>query len=409
MKSRSIVVTGIGVVTPIGTGRKVFWTNLLAGRCGIGPVRSFDTSAYKVHLGAEVRDFQPELYISNLDVAHLGRASQFAIAAARLALQDAKLELASLDRKRAGVSMGTTSGEPREVERFDDSFVARKLGQIGPEFLARYPSHVIAAHMAREFQLAGVNTMIPTACAAGNYAIAHAFDTLRAGRCDLMLAGGADAFSRITFTGFAQLGAIAPEICQPFDRCRKGMVPGEGAGVLVLESLDHAKGRGARIYAEVTGYGLSCDAHHMTAAHPNGDGAVRAMTQALEQSAVKPEEISYISAHGTGTPTNDRLETLAVKRVFKQAAYSIPISSIKSMLGHTMGAASAIEAAVCALAIHYNRIPATINFQQPDPDCDLDYVPNSARDHNVQIAMNNAYAFGGNNASVILKRCEVAN
>src|SRR5215813_11057458 len=224
-----------------------------------------------------------------------------------------------------------------------------------------------------------------------------------------MLAGGADAFSRITFTGFAQLGAIAPEICQPFDRYRKGMIPGEGAGVLVLESLDHAKQRGAKIYAEVTGYGLSCDAHHMTAAHPIGDGAVRAMTQALEQSDVKPEEISYISAHGTGTPTNDRLETLAVKRVFKQAAYSVPISSIKSMLGHTMGAASAIEAAVCALAIHYNRIPATINFQQPDPDCDLDYVPNSARDHNVQIAMNNAYAFGGNNASVILKRCEVAN
>jgi len=251
--------------------------------------------------------------------------------------------------------------------------------------------------------------MIPTACAAGNYALAHAFDTLRAGRTDLMLAGGADAFSRITFTGFAQLGAIAPEICQPFDRCRKGMIPGEGAGVLVLESLDHAKRRGARIYGEVIGYGLSCDAHHMTAAHPNGEGAVRAMTQALEQSGIKPEDISYISAHGTGTPTNDRLETLAVKSVFKQAAYSIPISSIKSMLGHTMGAASAIEAAVCALAIHHNRIPPTINWETPDPDCDLDYVPNSARAHEVRIAMNNAYAFGGNNASLILKRCEVAN
>jgi len=409
MNRRRIVVTGIGVITPIGTGRELFWTNLLAGSCGIGPVRSFDTSAYKVHLGAEVHDFQPELHVSNLDVAHLGRASQFAIAAARLALQDANVELASLDRKRVGVSMGTTSGEPREVERFDDLFVARKLGQIGPEFLAKYPSHLIAAHIAREFQLSGVNTMIPTACAAGNYALAHAFDTLRAGRADLMLAGGADAFSRITFTGFAQLGAIAPEICQPFDRCRKGMIPGEGAGVLVLESLDHAKRRGARIYAEVIGYGLSCDAHHMTAAHPNGEGAVRAMTQALEQSGIKPEDISYISAHGTGTPTNDRLETLAVKCVFKHAAYSIPISSIKSMLGHTMGAASAIEAAVCALAIHHNHIPPTINWQNPDPDCDLDYVPNSARAHEVRIAMNNAYAFGGNNASLILKRCEVAN
>lgn len=409
MKQRRIVVTGIGVVTPIGTGREHFWTNLLNGRSGIGPVQSFDTSAYSVHRGAEIQDFRPENYLSNLDAAHLGRASQFAIAAARSALADANMEIASLDLKRAGVSMGTTSGEPREVERFDDLFINKQLNRVGPEFLKLYPSHVIAAHIARELQFAGVNMMIPTACAAGNYAIAHAFDVLRAGRADLMLAGGSDSFSRITYTGFAQLGAIAPETCQPFDRYRKGMIPGEGAGVLVLEPLTSAVRRGARVYAEIGGYGLSCDAHHMTAAHPNGDGAVRAMTQALEESGTRPEEVSYISAHGTGTATNDRLETLSVKRLFKDAAYRIPMSSIKSMLGHTMGAASAIEAAVCALAVFHDRIPPTINLKEPDPDCDLDYVPNYAREHAVEVAMNNAYAFGGNNASLIIRKCESSN
>jgi 3-oxoacyl-[acyl-carrier-protein] synthase II len=220
-----------------------------------------------------------------------------------------------------------------------------------------------------------------------------------------MLAGGSDSFSRITYTGFAQLGAIAPEVCQPFDRHRKGMIPGEGAGVLVLEPLASAMRRGARIYAEVSGYGLSCDAHHMTAAHPNGDGAVGAMQQALAQSSITPEDINYISAHGTGTATNDRLETLAVKRLFGDSAYRVPMSSIKSMLGHTMGAASAIEAAVCALVVYHDRIPPTINLREPDPECDLDYVPNCAREHTVQVAMNNAYAFGGNNASLILRKC----
>jgi len=409
MKQRRIVVTGIGVVTPIGTGRELFWNNLLEGRSGIGPVQSFDTSAYSVHRGAEVQDFRAENYLTNLDAAHLGRASQFAIAAARLALADANVEIASLDLKRAGVSMGTTSGEPREVERFDDLFIGKQLDRVGPEFLALYPSHVIAAHMARELQFAGVNMMIPTACAAGNYAIAHAFDMLRARRADLMLAGGSDSFSRITYTGFAQLGAIAPETCQPFDRYRKGMIPGEGAGVLVLESLGSALRRGARVYGEIGGYGLSCDAHHMTAAHPNGEGAVRAMKQALDQTGIGPEDVSYISAHGTGTLTNDRLETLAVKRLFRDAAYRIPMSSIKSMLGHTMGAASAIEAAVCALAVFHDRIPPTINLKEPDPECDLDYVPNSAREHTVQVAMNNAYAFGGNNASLVIRKFESSN
>ena len=283
--------------------------------------------------------------------------------------------------------------------------MAGELDQVGPEFVGLYPCHMIAAHVARELGFAGVNTMIPTACAAGNYAVAHALDVLRAGRADLMLAGGADAFSRITYTGFFRLGAIAGDLCRPFDRNRKGMIPGEGAAVLVLEPLERALERGARIYAEVAGYGLSCDAHHMTAAHPEGDGAARAMERALADAGVAPDEVSYISAHGTGTPTNDRLETIAVKRVFGAGGVP-PMSSVKSMLGHTMGAASAIESAVCALAIATGRVPPTMNYEEPDPECDLDVVPNAARELPVEIAMNNAYAFGGNNASVIFRKCE---
>jgi 3-oxoacyl-[acyl-carrier-protein] synthase II len=404
---RRIAVTGLGVVTPIGTGREAFWNNLLTGQCGVRPVESFDTAGFNVHCGAEIKQFHPETYVLKLDPSRVGRASLFAIAAARLALQDAEMDLMSVDRDRAGVSIGTTTGEPLEIERFDDHYVVGDLDKIGCEFIARYPCHVIPAHVASELGLRGMNTMIPTACAAGNYAIAHAVDTLRSGRADVMLAGGSDSFSRITYTGFARLGAIAPEICQPFDRNRKGMIPGEGSAVLVLEPLSRAIERGARVYAEVAGYGLSCDAYHMTAADPEGNGPARAMQKALSESELKPEQISYISAHGTGTLTNDRLETIAIKRVFRNAAYGIPVSSIKSMLGHTMGAASAIEAAACALSVFYDCVPPTINLDESDPECDLDYVPNHARDQKVDVAMNNAYAFGGNNASVIFKKCGV--
>jgi 3-oxoacyl-[acyl-carrier-protein] synthase II len=404
---RSIVITGLGLVTSIGIGREAFWHSLLMGRSGIGLVQAFDTSAYRGGmLGAEVKAFRAADYLVRLDPAGMGRASQVATAAARLAIADAQLDVSAVDPERAGVSMGTTSGEPHEIERFDDHVVAATLDRIGPEFITSYPCHVIPARVAAEVGFAGINMTIPTACAAGNYAIAYAYDVLRAGRADVMLAGGADAFSRITYTGFARLGAIAPDICRPFDRNRKGMIPGEGAAVLVLEPLARARARGARIYAEVAGYGLSCDAHHITAAHPEGHGAVRAMEKALAHCSLQPNQVSYISAHGTGTPTNDQRETVAVKRVFKEAAYRIPISSIKSMLGHTMGAASAIEAAACALAISDDRIPPTMHLEEPDPECDLDYVPNAARAHTVHVAMNNAYAFGGNNSSVILKKCE---
>jgi|SRR5882724_3839971 3-oxoacyl-[acyl-carrier-protein] synthase II len=396
-----VVVTGIGMATSIGTGRQEFWSSLLAGRCGFGLVKSFDTSRYSVHVGAEIQNFRPEDYVHKLDPHSIGRSSQLAIAAARLAITDGALDLTRVDVERAGVCAGTTSGEPHFIERFDDHYVQGELKKVGREFITHYPCHVVPCHVAMELGFSGETMMIPTACAAGNYAIAHASDLLRAGKAGIMLAGGADSFSRITYTGFARLGAIAPEICQPFDRNRKGMVPGEGAAMLLLELKDHAIARGARIYCEVAGYGLSCDAHHMTAAHPQGEGAARAIKMAFEQSGLSPEDVDYISAHGTGTATNDRLETIAVKKTFGKQAYKVPISSIKSMLGHTMGAASAIEATVCALAITEGQIPPTVNWKEQDPECDLDYVPNVARRQQVRIAMNNAYAFGGNNSSLL--------
>jgi 3-oxoacyl-[acyl-carrier-protein] synthase II len=397
---RRVVITGLGLVTPIGAGRELFWKNLTAGANGIGPVESFDTSAFPVHIGAEVKDFDPSGHEA------LGRGSQLAVAAARMALDDSGIDVSARDRSRIGVSMGTTSGEPGMVERYNDARKVDGVHSVPADILPKYPCNVVPSNIAIEFDLQGPCLMIPTACAAGNYAIGYGFDMIRSGRTDLMLAGGADPFSRITYMGFARLGAIAPERCQPFDKNRKGMVPGEGAAVLVLEPLDDALARGATIYAEVLGYGVSCDSHHMTAAHPQGDGAIRAMAMALKESGRRTDEVDYISAHGTGTPTNDRVEAIAVRTLFGDKASRVPMSSIKSMIGHTMGAASAIEAVACSLAIHTGVIPPTMNFEEPDEGSELDYVPNQARRTDPRIVLNNAYAFGGNNASLCLARYE---
>ena len=398
--SERVVVTGIAAVTSLGSDLEDLWSALLEGRSGIQRVVSFDASDYSSQLGGEVHDFCPEDENTRLDLRKLGRASQFAVVAARSALNDAGIALDVLP-KSSGVSMGTTSGEPREIEVFNDAYLAGQLADIGGELAVRYPCHSIPGAVAAELGLRGPNTMIPAACAAGNYAAAHALECIRSGQTQLMLAGGSDSFSRITFTGFARLGAIAPEKCQPFDRNRSGMVPGEGAAVLVLEAESHARRRGARVYAEIAGYGLTCDAHHMTG--PDGNGATRAMFKALADARLEPGEIDYVSAHGTGTPANDSTETAALHRVFGDYTHRLPVSSIKSMLGHTMGAASAIEAAICALTIQRGWVPPTINFEERDPECDIDCVPNEARQVEVKVAMNNAYAFGGNNASLILR------
>jgi len=403
---RRVAVTGLGVVTSIGSGWRGFWDALLAGRSGISPVTSFDTAAYPVHIGAEVKDFEPGTHLRRRTPDSMGRASQMAIAASRMALEDSRVSLDGYDPRRVAVSFGTTSGEPLFVEQYNDVRQARGLDAIPGDIGPKYPCHVVAANVASELDVGGPCLMIPTACAAGNYAIGYGFDMIRTGRVDLVVTGGADAFSRITYTGFARLSAIAKERCQPFDRNRQGMVPGEGAAVLILEPLDAARERGATVYAEVLGYGLSCDAHHMTAAHPEGDGAVRAMRMALRDSGVEPEQVDYISAHGTGTPTNDRVESIAVGALFGDRAARLPMSSIKSMLGHTMGAASAIESVACSLALHTGIVPPTINYEEPDPDCIVDCVPNEARETHPRVVLNNAYAFGGNNASLCLGASE---
>jgi 3-oxoacyl-[acyl-carrier-protein] synthase II len=399
-----VVVTGLGAVTSIGIGAEAFWRSLLEARSGISPIVSFDSAAFRVRNGGEVKDFRAEEHLPRGIALPRGRAGRMAIAAAAQALKDADLAGAgATNLERCGVAFGTTSGEPKEVERFDDAFVAQRWAEIDGGLVEIYPSHSIATGVAAAFGFAGPTTMIPAACAAGNYAVGYALDALRWGRADVMLAGGADAFSRITFTGFVRLGAVSPDVPRPFDRDRLGMIPGEGAGVLVLETLDAARLRGARIYAEVAGYGIACDAHHMTAAHPEGDGLARSIGAALDDARLNPDDVDYVSAHGTGTKTNDRLETLALERAFGARAHRLPTSSIKSMLGHTMGAASALESVACALAVTRGVVPPTANFREPDPECPLDCVPNVAREMPVRVALNNASAFGGNNASVVFR------
>lgn len=399
---KRIVITGIGIIAPIGIGKTEFWRNLLAGKSGVGRVQSFETSAYSVHLGAEIKGFDPARYIQSVDTDELGRSSQLAIAATRLALEDAGLNSDDMPKARVGVALGTTMGESQVLEKINDQWVESGADAIQPALMPRYPSNVIPSNVAIEFGFKGANIMIPTACAAGNYAIGYATDLLKQNRAEVMIAGGADCFSRIAFTGFARLGAIAPDICQPFDKNRKGMMLGEGAGILILEPLERAMQRKATIYAEVLGYGLSCDAYHMTGGHPEGLGLASAMDKAFRRSGIVPQDVSYISAHGTGTPSNDRIETLAIKKALGEHAYKVPVSSIKSMIGHTMGAASAVEAAVCALSIQNNIIPPTINYEEEDAECDLNYVPNQARKCPVEVAVNNSAAFGGNNAVLVL-------
>lgn len=401
---KRVVVTGLGVVSPLGIGKDAFWQGLVAGQSGIREISAFDTSEYSITRGGEVVGFDPRVFMSEGTAQRVGRASQYAIAAARMALEDAAVDLQALDRSRAGVSLGTTMGEIQAIEKITALLHSGGARAVPASLLAQFPVYHISANVAGEFEFSGPNLMLPTACAAGNYAIGYALDLLRSGRADAMIAGGVDPLSQIAFTGFHKLNSMARDCPRPFSKDREGMMVSEGAGVLVLETEEHAARRSARIYAELLDYGLSCDAHHMTAPHPEGQGALRAMQSALSRAGLPPERLDYINAHGTGTPANDKVETLAIKRLLGDRAHAVPVTSIKSMLGHTMGAASALEAIACVLIVQQGLIPPTANYQEPDPDCDLDYVPNTARWAEVRVAMSNSYAFGGNNASLIVSQ-----
>jgi 3-oxoacyl-[acyl-carrier-protein] synthase II len=400
--NKRVVITGLGVVSSIGIGWKEFWDSLLNGKSGISPVTSFDTSEHFTHNGGEVRDFDPERFIDTNKVNLLSRASQFAISASKLALEDANLSSNNHPDMLFGTCVGTTLGSVQNVEIINELEIRHKQSDPREELVYQVPTHSTSAAIAKEFNFRGPNMMFSTACAAGNYAIGYGFDLIRLGKADVMVVGGSDPFSRVAFTGFNQLSAVAPEKCQPFDKNRRGMMVAEGAGILVLESLESALNRNAHIYAEILGYGLSCDANHMT--QPSAEGMGACMIKAMSSSGIRKEEVDYISAHGTGTLANDRSECAAIKEVFGEGYKNIPVSSIKSMLGHTMGAASSLEAVVCALAVENNILPPTINFETPDPECDIDCVPNISRRHEVTVVLNNSYAFGGNNACLVLNK-----
>jgi 3-oxoacyl-[acyl-carrier-protein] synthase II len=398
--NRRVVITGLGVISSIGIGWQEFWDNLLKGKSGISPVGSFDTSNHFTHYGGEVKKFNPEDFISRENIPSLSRASQLALAAAKLAVKDANLLSEYFLNMIIGACIGITSGSIQVIEHIDDKLINNE--ELGRELICQLPVHSTPAIIAKELHLEGPNSIFSTACAAGNYAVGYGYDLIRLKRADVIFAGGSDPFSRISFTGFNQLGAVAPEKCQPFDKNRKGMMVAEGAGLLVIESFESALNRNAHIYAEILGYGLSCDANHMTS--PGVEGVTECMRKAMQESSITKDDIDYICAHGTGTFANDRTECAAIKEVFGDRYKQIPVSSIKSMLGHTMGAASALETITCALVVKNGIVPPTINYETPDPDCDIDCVPNHARHFAVNIALNNSYAFGGNNACLVLKK-----
>jgi len=402
---KRVVITGLGVVSSIGIGKDEFWANLIKGKSGISKIDAFDTSDplnYPTQFGGQVKNFKPEDFIDRRKKDLLGRSSQLAIAAAKLALKDAGLlkDLNTISDK-VGINIGTTMGETINIEQIDSVWGKEGEGRVDVRLISRYPSNVLSMNVGIELNLKGSNFVFPTACAAGNYAIGYSYDQICSDDL-IMIAGGADAFSRIAFTGFNRLYAMAPEMCQPFDKNRKGMLLGEGAGMVVLESLESAEKRGANIYAEVLGYGLSCDAHHMT--QPQEEGVAKCMTKAMDEAGISIDDVDYISAHGTGTPQNDKVEVSAIRKVFGAKYKKIPVSSIKSMLGHPMGAGAAIEAIACCLAIKDGVLPPTINYETPDSECDIDCVPNKARKQKVSIILNNSYAFGGNNACLVLRK-----
>lgn len=398
MNKIRVVITGLGVISSIGIGWKDFWESLLMGKSGISPVTSFDTSEHFTHNGGQVKNFKPEEFISKKEILFLSRATQLGIAAAKLAVEDAELHIN--ETNRFSVCLGVTNGSTQAVEPINDIFVKNEKTNLIKQLIYKVPTNTTPALIGAALNATGSNFIFSTACAAGNYAIGYGFDLIRSNRADIVISGGADPFTRFSFSGFNQFGAAAPERCQPFDKNRKGMMVAEGAGILILESLENALKRNAKIYAEVLGYGLSCDAHHITT--PSVEGIAECMKKAIRWSHIDIEKIDYISAHGTGTIANDKTECAAIKDVFGPLYKKIPVSSIKSMLGHTMGAASALEAITCALVVKNDIIPPTINYETPDPECDIDCVPNKARKHTVRIALNNSYAFGGNNACLVV-------
>jgi len=409
---RRVVVTGLGAITPVGLGVEEAWKNLIAGRSGIGPITKFDASGYSSRVAGEVKGFHPEDFMPKKLVSRVDTFIQYAIAASREAIEDAKLP--EKLGERAGVIIGVGMGGTGTVEKYALVLKERGWRRITPFFIPMIIPNMASGQIAILFGAKGPNTAVCTACAAGTHAIGESYRLIRDGYADIMIAGGTEGLiTPLTVAGFAIIKALSTKFndtpekaSRPFDAKRDGFVIAEGSGVLILEELEHAKARGAKIYAEIIGYGLNGDAYHMTAPTPDGEGPARCMELALKDAGIVPEDIDYINAHGTSTPLNDAAETKAIKRVFGARAREIPVSSTKSMTGHLLGGAGGVEAVFTVKTIVEGIIPPTINYEEPDPECDLDYVPNVARQAKVRVAMSNSFGFGGTNAVIIFKAFE---
>jgi len=395
----------------VGNTAEEFWSALLAGKSGIGPITRFDTTGYPTRIAGEVRGFEPLKYIDKKDDRKFDPFLKFAIACAVMAVEDADLKVDKVDGNRFGVLVGSGIGGIGTLLDSHVTLLEKGPDRVSPFFIPMLIINMASGLISMRFGAKGPNSSVVTDCATGNHAIGDAMRIIQRGDADVMIAGGSEAMILpLTIAGFCQMKAMSTrndeptKASRPFDAERDGFVCGEGGGLLVLESLEHAVKRDARIYAEVIGYGMTGDAHHMTAPDPEGDGAARAMAAALRDAALEPSAVGYINAHGTSTPYNDKFETIAIKRVFGEHARKLAVSSTKSMTGHLLGAAGGIEAIATALAIHHGILPPTINYEKPDPDCDLDYIPNVARKQDVEVALSNAFGFGGTNATLAFKK-----
>jgi 3-oxoacyl-[acyl-carrier-protein] synthase II len=405
------VVTGLGAVTPLGNSVPEYWRAICEGRSGVGPITRFDPKRLDARIAAEVRGFDPLKVIEKKELKKLDLFIQYALAAGVEAVEDAKIDFSQVDPTRAGALVGSGIGGILSILEWHRVLLEKGPSRISPFFIPSLIVNMASGQLSIRYKLKGPNSSVVTACATGNHAIGDAFRIIQRGDADLMVAGGSEAIiDELPIGGFAQMKALSTRnddparASRPFDADRDGFVAGEGAGIVVLEHAEHARRRGAHIYAEVVGYGMTADAYHMTAPDPDGDGAVRAMTGALRDGGIRPEDVGYINAHGTSTPYNDRTETLAIKQVFGDHARRLAVSSTKSMTGHLLGAAGGIEAIVTVLALQQGILPPTINYETPDPECDLDYVPNVARKAEVELALSNGFGFGGTNATLAFRR-----
>lgn len=411
MAKRRVVVTGLGAVTPLGPDVKSSWQAVLEGKSGVGYITQFDTSNYPVRIAAEVKDFDPTKYIEPKEVKKMDRFIHFAVAATQMAIEDSELKITEANSERIGIVIGSGMGGLPAIEYYHKMLLEKGWKRVSPFFIPMVIINLAAGQVSMKYGIKGPNLAVTTACATGNHSIGEAFRMIQYGDADVMIAGGAEAvITPMAIAGFSIMRALSTrneepqKASRPFDIDRDGFVMGEGAGIIILEELGHALKRGAKIYAELAGYGMSSDAYHITAPAPEGEGGARCMRMAINDAGIKPEEIDYINAHGTSTKQGDELETQAIKTVFGEHAYRLCVSSTKSMTGHLLGAAGGVEAIFTILSIYNNVVPPTINLDNPDPECDLNYVPHRKIEREIKCAITNSFGFGGTNASLVFRK-----